>query len=97
MTNQPELHEVTIYQPHTHAGKKLTPGPDGIRINVTAAEREFLQQRGVLTPSPSAGQAMQPEVGEAIADSAPAGAATLGPTKTPRAAPLANRVTTEPK
>lgn len=42
------LHTVTIYKPHTHAGKRLRPGPDGIQIEVNALDAKFLKDAGVL-------------------------------------------------
>lgn len=43
----PGTRKVRIYQPHTHAGKRLQPGPDGIEIEVTEPEAKFLESAGV--------------------------------------------------
>lgn len=43
--------KVRIYQPHTHAGKRLQPGPDGIEIEVTEPEAKFLESAGVTKGS----------------------------------------------
>lgn len=44
--------KVRIYKPHTHAGVALTPGADGIDIEVTAPEADFLRAKGLLQPPP---------------------------------------------
>ena len=47
------MKKVTVYKPHTHAGKKLRPGPDGIEIEVSEQDATFLKDAGVLDkPAP---------------------------------------------
>lgn len=49
--NEPKdnsLQTVTIYKPHTHAGKRLRPGPNGIQIQVNEHDAKFLKDAGVL-------------------------------------------------
>lgn len=38
--------KVSIYQPHTHAGKRLVPGADGIELEVSVADAKFLESIG---------------------------------------------------
>lgn len=40
--------KVRIYKKHTHNGKRLVPGPEGIEIEVAAHDAEFLKKAGVL-------------------------------------------------
>lgn len=40
------LRKVRIYRPHTHAGKRYTPDPEGVEIEVNAADAEFLEAIG---------------------------------------------------
>lgn len=42
------LQKVRIFKPHTHAGKRYTPGPEGVEIEVGAHDVEFLKRAGVL-------------------------------------------------
>ena len=42
--------KVRIYKPHTHAGKRYTPGPEGIEIDVAEHDARFLDRAGLLTP-----------------------------------------------
>lgn len=42
--------KIRIYKPLTHNRVQLTPGPEGIEIDATAPEVEFLRERGVLDP-----------------------------------------------
>lgn len=42
--------KVRIYKPHTHAGKRYTPGPEGIEIEVAEHDAQFLERAGLLTP-----------------------------------------------
>jgi hypothetical protein len=39
--------KIRIYKPHTHEGKRLTPGPDGIEIEVNEPDAKFLDSIGV--------------------------------------------------
>lgn len=50
----PKRIEVTLTQPHTHAGRDRKPGD---KIMVTARQRDFLIKRGKVEGTPSAGQA----------------------------------------
>lgn len=36
--------KVRIYQPHTHAGKRYTPGPEGIEIDLPEQDIAYLKQ-----------------------------------------------------
>ncbi|WP_303749511.1 DUF7210 family protein [Stenotrophomonas pigmentata] len=38
--------KVRIFRPHTHEGKRLTPGPDGIEIEVNEPDAKFLESVG---------------------------------------------------
>lgn len=42
------MKKVRIYKQHTHAGIKYTPGPDGIDIEVSDTDADFLKKAGVL-------------------------------------------------
>lgn len=42
--------KVRIYKPHIHAGKRYTPGPEGIEIEVAEHDARFLERAGLLTP-----------------------------------------------
>lgn len=45
--------KVRIYHPHTHAGETLQPGPEGIELDVSPQDAEFMKDAGVLDrPSP---------------------------------------------
>lgn len=46
---QPKLVEVTLAKAHTHAGM---PYAAGTKIKVTEADRDWLQQAGVITTAP---------------------------------------------
>jgi hypothetical protein len=39
--------KVRIFKPHTHAGQKLVPPPEGLEIEVTAPEAAWLKAQGV--------------------------------------------------
>lgn len=41
--------KVRIYKPHTHAGKRYAPGPDGIDLDVSPRAAEYLAKHGVTT------------------------------------------------
>ena len=62
--------KVRIYKPHTHAGKRYTPGPEGVEIEVREADARFLERAGVLT-APAAAADVQAEA--TTAAQAPAG------------------------
>lgn len=40
--------KVRLYKPHTHAGKRYTPGPEGIELEVNASDAETMKAFGVL-------------------------------------------------
>jgi hypothetical protein len=42
--------KVRIYTPHTHAGKKYEPGPDGMDIEVPEHDAKFLEGIGATKP-----------------------------------------------
>lgn len=46
--------KVRIFKSHTHDDIDHVPGPDGIEIEVTPPEAEFLKQHGVLDKPASA-------------------------------------------
>lgn len=49
------LRKVRIYRPHSHGGKRYTPGPEGVEIEVNEADAKFLQTIGATTrPAASA-------------------------------------------
>lgn len=39
-----------IYAPHTHAGVRYDPPPEGVEIEVSAQDAEFLRELGKTTP-----------------------------------------------
>lgn len=41
--------KVRIYQPHTHAGVRHVPGPEGVEIDVSEQDRKFLDRAGITT------------------------------------------------
>lgn len=41
------LRKVRIFKPHTHAGKRYTPGPEGVEIEVNEADAKFLDSIGI--------------------------------------------------
>lgn len=43
--------KVRIFRPHTHEGKRLTPGPDGIEIEVNEPDAKFLESIGATKRS----------------------------------------------
>lgn len=45
--------KVRIYKPHTHAGKKYNPPPEGVEIEVSQAAAKWLRDQG-LTERPVA-------------------------------------------
>lgn len=80
--------KVRIYKPHTHAGRRYSPGPDGIEIEVSKSDAAYLERAGVTTPAVAA-----EGVGEAKAE--PAGAAATT-TDEPAAEPPGFGTTTRP-
>lgn len=46
--------KVRIYKPHTHAGRRYTPGPEGIEIEVSKSDAAYLERAGVTTPAVAA-------------------------------------------
>lgn len=79
--------KVRIYKPHTHAGRRYTPGPEGIEIEVSKSDAAYLERAGVTTPAVAAEGA-----GEA---KAPAGDVAR-PSDQPAADPLGIGATTTP-
>ncbi len=67
--------KVRIYKPHTHAGKRYTPGPEGVEIEVREADARFLERAGVLT-APAAAADVQAEGATGV--QAPAGVIPSG-------------------
>ena len=67
--------KVRIYKPHTHAGKRYTPGPEGVEIEVREADARFLERAGVLT-APAAAADVQAEGATGV--QAPAAATPSG-------------------
>lgn len=54
--------KVRIFKPHTHAGQKLVPPPEGLEIEVSPADAAWLKEQGVdkrpdtpAKPAPAAG------------------------------------------
>ncbi|HET7655741.1 MAG TPA: hypothetical protein VFK18_01940 [Luteimonas sp.] len=45
--------KVRIYKPHTHAGKRLNPPPEGLEIEVSRPTANWLKEQG-LTERPAA-------------------------------------------
>lgn len=46
--------KVRIFRPHTHEGKRLTPGPEGIEIEVNEPDAKFLESVGATKrPGPA--------------------------------------------
>lgn len=39
--------KVRIFKPHTHAGQKLAPPPEGLEIEVTQPEAAWLKEQGL--------------------------------------------------
>lgn len=67
--------KVRIYKPHTHAGKRIQPGPEGAEIEVTASQLEWLRRNGLTTRPQAAAEEAAPAEGKA----APAIGAGLPP------------------
>lgn len=44
------MKKVRIYKPHTHAGKRLVPGPEGIELEVSDQVAKFLHDQKLTTP-----------------------------------------------
>lgn len=59
------MKKVTIYRPHTHAGTRYTPGPEGIEIEVDTAAAKFIKDVGADKPLDKAERkaAATPEIG----------------------------------
>lgn len=79
--------KVRIYKPHTHAGRRYNPGPEGIEIEVSKSDAAYLERAGVTTPAVAA-----EATGEAKAQRAAGDAAT--PADQPAADPLGIGTTT---
>lgn len=46
--------KVRIFRPHTHDGKRLTPGPEGLEIEVNEPDAKFLESVGATKrPGPA--------------------------------------------
>lgn len=43
--------KIRIYKPHTHAGRRYTPGPEGMEIEVSKSDAAYLERAGVTTPA----------------------------------------------
>jgi hypothetical protein len=39
--------KVRIFKPHTHAGQKLVPPPEGLEIEVSATDAAWLKAQGL--------------------------------------------------
>lgn len=81
--------KIRIYKPHTHAGRRYTPGPEGMEIEVSKSDAAYLERAGVTTPAVAA-----EGVGEAKAQPAAGAAATT--TDEPAAEPPGFGTTTRP-
>lgn len=42
--------KITVYRPGTHAGKRYTPGPDGLVLEVSASQAKALREAGADKP-----------------------------------------------
>lgn len=56
--------KIRIYHPHTHAGKRLNPGPNGVEIDVSPAALEFIRTRGLDVPPTTPAIGTEPQAGE---------------------------------
>lgn len=57
--------KVRIYRPHTHAGIRYTPGPEGVELEVSKQVADFLEKRELTKrpePKPAAdfGKGIEP-------------------------------------
>ena len=46
--------KIRIYKPHTHAGRRYTPGPEGIEIEVSKSDAAYLERAGITVPAVAA-------------------------------------------
>ena len=46
--------KVRIYAPHTHAGKRYVPGPEGIEVDVSDADAKWLKENTKVLQKPQA-------------------------------------------
>lgn len=44
--------KVRIYKPHTHAGVRYEPGPEGLEIDIPAHDVEFLNKHTDVSKRP---------------------------------------------
>lgn len=85
--------KVRIYKPHTHAGKRYTPGPEGVEIEVGQADVDFLRNTGVMTPPEAAATPATAGDAPATAATQPAGADLASAARTQVAATDAAAIT----
>lgn len=70
--------KITVFMPGTHAGKRYTPGPDGLVLEVSPQAADFLRARGdTRRPVP----ASAPCVPDVDANATPASAPAARPTR----------------
>ncbi|HIY72253.1 MAG TPA: hypothetical protein H9827_12400 [Candidatus Luteimonas excrementigallinarum] len=46
--------KIRIYKPHTHAGRRYTPGPEGMEIEVSKSDAAYLERAGITVPAVAA-------------------------------------------
>lgn len=56
--------KVRIYKPHTHAGKRHAPGPEGVEIDVSPQGLKFIQAHGINVPPSVPAIGAEPQAGE---------------------------------
>ena len=39
--------KIRIFKPHTHAGKRYEPGPEGVELDVNEHDAKFIRDRGL--------------------------------------------------